>query len=283
MEKTIIIYHDCPDGFSGAWVAQKKFRSKASYIPSHHQEASLDNLKNKEIYFIDFVYEPNVIKKLLKQGNKIIAIDHHQTTKSYIKLAHEHVFDNEHSGAVLAWQYFYPKKAVPRFLRHIEDFDLWKFKIPGTKKTMVYVSSVNRSFSVWNKLVKEFETAVGRKKIWEKGRCYLEFQDKILKELVSERAYPVKFDGHKAMTINAPHIFASEIGAMLYEKYYPVAIIWQQKGDDISVSLRSNGKVDVSQMAKKYGGGGHKAASGFKIKTGLKTSFKTRFPWTTLN
>lgn len=278
MKDIIIIYHgNCSDGFGGAWAAWKKFGKKADYIPAHHQESPLDNLKNKEIYFIDFFYKTAVIKKLLQQGNKITAIDHHITSKKDIELSSEFVFDNNHSGAVLAWRYFHPEKPVPRLLRQIEDFDLWKFKIPNTKSLMAYMVVINFNFLLWNKLVKSFETAVGRRKILEEGNCYLKFQDKLLKELVSERAYPVKFCGRKAMAVNAPHFFASDLGAMLYEKYYPIAIIWHQKGDNIAVSLRSNGKVDVGKIAQKYGGGGHKAAAGFKIKA------DRNFPWTILS
>ena len=42
----------------------------------------------------------------------------------------------------------------------------------------------------------------------------------------------------------------------------------------ITVSLRSDGSVDVSKLAKKYGGGGHKAAAGFSFKVGRKAPWK---------
>jgi nanoRNase/pAp phosphatase (c-di-AMP/oligoRNAs hydrolase) len=37
-------------------------------------------------------------------------------------------------------------------------------------------------------------------------------------------------------------------------------------GDMVSCSLRSNGSFDVSVIAKKYDGGGHKNAAGFQVK-----------------
>lgn len=54
------------------------------------------------------------------------------------------------------------------------------------------------------------------------------------------------------------------------------ALLWSYhaKEDKIGCSLRSDGRVDVSQsiflltvVAKKYGGGGHRAAAGFSIPT----------------
>ena len=45
------------------------------------------------------------------------------------------------------------------------------------------------------------------------------------------------------------------------------ALLLRQDGDTVKGSLRSepSKKVDVSKIAKSFGGGGHKLASGFKI------------------
>ena len=40
--------------------------------------------------------------------------------------------------------------------------------------------------------------------------------------------------------------------------------------NEVRVNLRSNGKVDVNRLAKIFGGGGHKTASGFTIKGDLR-------------
>src|SRR3989344_4677238 len=50
------------------------------------------------------------------------------------------------------------------------------------------------------------------------------------------------------------------------------ALLLRQDGDVVRGSLRSEPqkKVDVSKIAKSFGGGGHKLASGFKIKGKLK-------------
>ncbi|HTL39628.1 MAG TPA: bifunctional oligoribonuclease/PAP phosphatase NrnA [Methylomirabilota bacterium] len=50
------------------------------------------------------------------------------------------------------------------------------------------------------------------------------------------------------------------------------ALLLRQDGEEVKGSLRSepHKKVDVSKIAKSFGGGGHKLASGFKIKGKLK-------------
>ncbi len=48
-----------------------------------------------------------------------------------------------------------------------------------------------------------------------------------------------------------------------------VGVYIRQRGDEFKVSLRSNGALDVSKVAEGFGGGGHKAASGFSMKLPL--------------
>ncbi|MDR0953342.1 MAG: bifunctional oligoribonuclease/PAP phosphatase NrnA [Elusimicrobiota bacterium] len=45
-----------------------------------------------------------------------------------------------------------------------------------------------------------------------------------------------------------------------------VSVLFRQEDARIAVNLRSKGKVDVSAIAAKFGGGGHARAAGFKLK-----------------
>jgi len=276
MKKIVVIYHgNCHDGFSGAWAAWKKFGNKADYYPAHRQKPPPTGLNNKEIYFIDFVYPAEITKRIVENSKKVVILDHHISAKNDIKLAHEYVYDLKRSGAVIAWHYFFPKKTTPRFLKHIEDQDLWNFKLPHTREISIAIQFTNFSFKTWDKLVKDIESSAIRKKYIEKGRSLLHYQSGQIEELADSNSYPVKFVGHQVLAANAPHFFASQLGHLLAKKHPPFAIIWNQMGDTIRVSLRAYGnKVDVSKIAAKYGGGGHKAAAGFAFTTNKRPPWK---------
>jgi len=48
-----------------------------------------------------------------------------------------------------------------------------------------------------------------------------------------------------------------------------VAVFFKEAGETVSVSLRSKGSdYDVAEIAKNFGGGGHRNAAGFKVKNG---------------
>ena len=269
MKQTIIIYHaNCLDGFTAAWVAWKKLKSKAEYIPAKHGTPP-PSLINKDIILVDFSYKEDTIKKLIKNNKSVTILDHHITAKESLqKLSTSQVdnfkfiFNNSHSGAYLSWKHFHPKKKVPRLVLYVEDTDLWKFK-RGSEKVIPFIDAHKQDFKNWNKLEKILENPKTRKDAIVKGTLIQTYAQGIIKNVVSS-AITVKFEGHKILAANCP-VLRSEIGHELVKKKPPLSIVWREKGGQIVVSLRGNGKIDVAKIAEKYGGGGHKNAAGFKV------------------
>jgi phosphoesterase RecJ-like protein len=48
-----------------------------------------------------------------------------------------------------------------------------------------------------------------------------------------------------------------------------IAILLRQEGQDTRVNMRAKGNCDVGEIARKFGGGGHKAAAGFTVEKPL--------------
>ncbi|MDD5435591.1 MAG: DHHA1 domain-containing protein [Nitrospira sp.] len=49
-----------------------------------------------------------------------------------------------------------------------------------------------------------------------------------------------------------------------------VAVLFRESNSDWKISMRSNGKIDVSSIALEFGGGGHSMAAGCLIKGTLE-------------
>ena len=68
------------------------------------------------------------------------------------------------------------------------------------------------------------------------------------------------------LAINASAMFASELANLLAEQSNSFGLVWQLGADgEAKVSLRAAGKVDVAEIATRYGGGGHPNAAGFRL------------------
>lgn len=272
-KKIAVIYHgDCWDGFSGGYAAWKKFGKRAEYFPMKHHEPIPKDLKNKDIYIVDFAFKEPIMKKLVAANKKVVALDHHISAEKATRMAHEYVYALDHSGAVIAWRYFHPHKPIPRLLRHVEDIDIWKFAIPHTKELMAYMGTVDFDLKAWDRLAREWENPKKYREYIKRGADILRYEDRMVRRLL-EGAELAKFEGYKTLVVNSP-VLHSEIGHRLSKKLPPIAIVWSEKDHVIKVSLRSDGKADVSQIAQKYGGGGHKAAAAFTFPVGKKAPWK---------
>lgn len=272
MKKIKILYHaKCSDGFGGAWSAWKKFGSRADYIPVKHNFLPPAGLKDKEIYMIDFTYPRQITEKLMRENTRVTSIDHHISTKPVAEITHDYSYALNRSGSVLAWRYFHPGLKVPMLLRYIEDGDLWKFKIPHTAAIYAVLETIKSDFKSWSKFAEKLENAKDRKKIIEQEEMFLRYEKGLIKKIVS-KATLVKFVGYKIFAVNSSE-FRSQLGHLLVKKLPPIGIVWSEQDGRVNVSLRSNGKADVSKIAAKFGGGGHRAASGFSLPS------ISRIPW----
>ncbi len=263
MKNIVVIHHNDLDGFGAAWAAWKKLGNRARYLAMDYAMSAPKGLKNKEIYFLDFCYPLAVMKKIRKEAKSITIIDHHISNKPVLKIADNFSYNINNSSAVLAWKYFNLRKSIPKLLLYIEDGDIWRFKIPFTKELTAFLGISDLKFSLWNKIAADLENFKKRKLYIEKGQIILRYEEITIKGLV-DYAIKVKFSGYDALAVNSS-ILHSEIGHALIKKNTPISIVWQQQNNKNVFHLRSNGRIDVSKVAEKYGGGGHKAASGFEL------------------
>ncbi|RJQ32768.1 hypothetical protein C4572_00520 [Candidatus Parcubacteria bacterium] len=273
-KKIAVFYHDDEDGFTGAWAVWKKLGDKAAYKAVRSGgEGDFDRIHGKEIYFIDYSPVQKEAEKL-SEANKIILIDHHISSRETALTLPGSLHRLNNSGASLAWEYFHPKKKMPPIIKTVEDYDLWKFKLPFTRELMAGLSLLKKDFKNWEKFSKDMENKTKRKVLIDQGKSIIKYQESVM-EKIMENGEGVLFEGHPAFVVNSSFL-SSEIGNKIYKQTGKIGIIWSYKGKkdkNIYVSLRGGGDMNLNDLAKKFGGGGHKAAAGFSFKAELP------FPW----
>jgi len=274
VKDTVILYHsNCNDGFGGAWAARRHFGNKADYIAVRHHEVPPLGLNDKDVYIIDFSYPEEDTKKLLKIVKSLTQLDHHVTVKDITESIPNHVYALDHSGAVLAWKYFFPEEEIPTYLKYVEDIDLWKFQMPRAEDFLAFSATAPFDFEKLDSTVEDFENEEKRTSFLDRGKNLLEYQNKLIEEML-ENGEEVELDGYNAFLVNSP-VLPSQLGNAMVKKGYAVGITWAYSNDVIKISMRSDkdGDVHVGEIAKKYGGGGHKSAAGFIVRN------ESEFPW----
>lgn len=277
----IVFYHEyCLDGFASAYVAWKKFKNKADYIPLSYtadglnilksKKIKISDLKDREIYFIDFCLNEDEIKKVQKIAKTIMVIDHHIGKKELVQSLEGCVFRDGVSGAYLAHEYFFPNKPIPKLIQYISIGDTYNFSKNETslkrEKTIIsYLATLNFDFKIFTQAEKDFEDKKRFLEI-EKLARVLEINYLKLIEAQLEKAKLIVFEGYKVYAINASSVFKNELGHRLAQKTKLFTLIYSFEKGELKVSLRGEGKVDLSEIAKKYNGGGHFNAASFKTK-----------------
>jgi oligoribonuclease NrnB/cAMP/cGMP phosphodiesterase (DHH superfamily) len=277
-EKSVrVIYHsNCADGFGAAWAAWKSLGEEAEYMAGVYSEPPPD-CTGQVVYLVDFSYKREVLLKMAETAKGIVVIDHHasaiadlagiEAQAEKLKLCDVVTcFDNGHSGAVLAWVFFHPGQPAPRLLEYIEDRDLWRFRLQDSKELSAYIFSHQYEFEEYNRMARVFQEDSLREYAASQGKAILGKQQKDIDELLKMVRYKQTIAGQPVPIANMPYILASEAGAIL-AKNQPFAATYYDTGTHRVFSLRSNGEagVDVSRIAEQFGGGGHKAAAGFRL------------------
>lgn len=184
------------------------------------------------------------------------------------------IFDMDKAGALLAWEWFHPGKPVPSIVQHANDRDLWKFNMPETRAVIAGLSIIKFEFDDWDNAHHILETPNARPEFLQSGRIVLKHID-VECNSIAKKARLIEFEGVRMWATNYTGRYNSDVAQVLREYETEegngdvpgVSLTWfyDQDNDVYRCSLRSrDDRADVSQIAEKFGGGGHRNAAGFE-------------------
>lgn len=260
---TICIYHgNCADGFGAAWAVRMAFGEAVEFHPGVYQNAPPD-VTNKEVLLVDFSYKRQVLLDMAAKAKSILILDHHKTAAADLVDLPSNVisvFDMNRSGARITWDHFFPNDPPPPLLLHIEDRDLWRFALAKTREIQANVFSYPYDFQVWDELMK-----ANVEDLAKEGQAIERKHFKDINELIGVCTRRMIIGGHNIPVANLPYTLTSDAGHAL-AKGEPFAGCYWDTPEGRVFSLRSTDDgLDVSEIAKQYGGGGHRNAAGFRV------------------
>ena len=297
-KSSIVLYHrGCNDGIAAAWAAHNYIGEEADYIPYQYGE-KLPDFTDKWVYAVDMSIPKHILDVVSKTAKGIMIIDHHVTALQELEFEatcnsftsfHSDLNDNpgckvyvfgnvDYSGAVLSWLFFSNSLekykmttamlTMPRVLKHIQDYDLWKFNLPNTREINSWLANGPRTIERFGSMIGEGDSI--KEEVITIGKMFVEYDDGIIKSVC--KAYPqyVTFnDGkqtHHVPCLNTPHHLRDFIGDyMLKTTKAPFIVLYTERDGATIVSMRSNG-YDVAAIAKRFGSGGHHKAAAFRMK-----------------
>ena len=284
--KTLVIYHaHCTDGLGAAWAAWKRFGSDAEYVPMSYNRAPPD-VVGRDVYLLDFSFKRSVVEQLCEFADHVTIVDHHKTAiEEWVDSEGEKigqypmnfhlVYDLRKSGAVLAWDYFMAPFSEPEILRLVQDRDLWQFKHHHTKSLAAYLKQYCKCIADFNGAAAAYANEEARHDILSKGEIIIEAHKQLIDQMITYARLvnlcdneEEGIDGFYNLTLfSAPGALASD-ACDAYLKANPSQLhvaSYYDTADRRVFSLRGNEGVDLTPIAKSFGGGGHARACSFSV------------------
>lgn len=264
-DKVLCFFHaNCVDGAASAAVIRHKYPEAKCY-PMNHGDPLKARVKNKKLFIVDFSFKADILRRFAQEAKSIHWYDHHITAIPIQKDVGWGDIDLNESGATLTWKKEFPDQPLPKILEYVRDKDLYQWKLPDSRELSMFLRGVEDVTNPLSEFWKKMLGGVGPEEWAEmihQGSFGLGYQKTGLKQGLKS-AFEIDFHGHRTLAVNWI-LEASDMGEMIYKELgYEVALMFYYTGSQWNFSLRSD-KVDVSQLALKYGGGGHPGASGFR-------------------
>ena len=273
----ICIHHNDLDGRCAAAIFNRYFRVVAPnermvFIEMDYKD-SLDMERigsGEDVTIVDFSLKPELMAALRAKAGVVTWIDHHATAKEYPyqDLPGMRDFrDRGFSGCELTWIHFHGIRPVPLAVALIGDYDKWALKLPNSRVFYEGMKLLKNGpqEDIWKDLLADFRPDVDA--IIAAGRTATTYRDNYCNGLCNSFGYETSIDGHGAYACNQ-YMFGSGGFGHLFAQY-PLCIAYIHDGTRFTVSLYSE-TIDVGEIAKAHGGGGHKGAAGFVC---------TELPW----
>lgn len=295
--KNVVLYHgNCFDGMASAWAAWRKFGDNAEYRAVTYGLKDINDMMqdcyenaniNDDLYILDFSFPREVLEALHNKVNKLVVLDHHKTAQKDLEGLDYCTFDMNKSGARLSWEYFhYPHHGqegthlgfsnsdyndselglnpyyIPKLVQYIEDRDLWRFELEHSHEINAFIQSYPMTIGDYELTFHQLEMYFDR--CLQQGFGIERYKDTMI-ETQCKAAYIGKVGDYDVPIVNSTILF-SEVGNKLCQMYPDAkfaAYYTVRKDASYQWGLRSIGDFDVSEVAKQYGGGGHKNAAGF--------------------
>lgn len=277
-------YHgNCIDGAAAAAVIKYKYPEAQCYAMEHGDPIPV-SVKGAFVFIVDFSFDLETLTRLKGEATEVFWYDHHKTAVPLQQALGWGVLDLAESGATLTWKQEFPGRSLPRILEYVKDKDIWEWKLPYSREVNVALRERedihNPCGDSWKKFIEGFGEE-NLKGLMKQGGAVLRGQRIRISE-GSRFGFEVDFHGYHTLAVNWSQE-SSEMGEYIYKDLgYDVALMFHYTGQHWNFSLRSE-RVDVSELALQYDGGGHPGAAGFrkdsiewllKLKKGPKGSYE---------
>lgn len=270
-------YHSADlDGHCSGAIVKLKYPECNMIGINYGQELKMETIEEGEaVFMVDFCLQPFDQMEILNQKCHLHWIDHH--AKGSLDEAYKRGFlasggqfiEVGKAGCELTWEYVNPDKPMPHAVFLLGRYDVWDH---GCHPHVLAFQYGMRAFedtspnntALWDNIL--FSDYVGG--VVRKGIILLEYEKQQNAKFCRAYAFETELNGLKAICANKGFTNSSLFYTFYKSEDHKLMITFtrlKRPAGKWTVSLYStHDDVDCGEIAKSFGGGGHKGAAGFQ-------------------
>lgn len=277
MKKNLILYHSRDlDGWMSAAIGMLYKNTNLDYIGWDYGEPIPSIKGYKNVYMFDISFDEENINNILLHNDYLILIDHHKSSR-YLKQGEEiHdnltvIHDSNYAACELVYNYFYPNSTMLEQVYLLGLYDSYRhieLENQELKDKVIYFQYACRSYfsspdDCYDLLTNYNHSDVNN--LTEKGKAIFQYLKKDTEVAYNNKGQTAFYNDYKLFVINRERLNVKNFGINIKRDGYHGIISYFYNKNRWSFSIYGNGDVDVSEIAKQFGGGGHYGAAGFEL------------------
>lgn len=277
----IVIYHSRDlDGYCSGAICKKKYPEAKLIGYDYGQAIPYDELSPGEpIIMVDVSLPMDEMGKLAEYTNwHFTWIDHHASAikdfedyKSKKVTIWPSILEDGISACEGAWKYLFPNEEIPLAVKLLGEYDTWRNQdnVRWENEILPFQYGMRldiKSAEDFPQLLfqKSGNTLLSETKL--RGKTIFEYQ-RSQNEIAMRGSFDFEFEGLRILACNGGGFNSQAFESKWDEEKYDAMMPFKYDGKKWIFSLYTTKDIDLSIIAKKYGGGGHKKACGFTLTT----------------
>jgi oligoribonuclease NrnB/cAMP/cGMP phosphodiesterase (DHH superfamily) len=270
-DSILCFYHEDADGRCGAAIVRRAFGKRVILQPVDYGDPIPWEVVEEvaQVIITDFSFPKESMERMIAT-TPLIWIDHHKTALEDLAdlkdIPGKRALDQ--AACVLTWEFFFPEITLPKAVAYIGDRDIWRHEFPETKafsEGLYFEDSRPSNDRLWEPLLDDDQTFVAS--LIERGEVLYQARIISIEKMITRQGFEIEFEGYRTLALNSRA--SGDLGESIRKKGYEIGYCYTesiQNGELMTfVSLFSD-QVDVSEIARKFGGGGHPGAAGFSFR-----------------
>jgi hypothetical protein len=262
------------DGLAAAWIvrrAYRAFRIEPEVIACHTESRLSIDIAGREVIVLGYIFPKATVFHMRETASDLTLHGQDHLSNNNMTGIPFCTIDRSESLVGKAWATYFTDRELPYMLSLIQDRELGHYRYADTPYLNAYLTSKPPTLATLDEVWEQTHNLIAREILLRKGEVIYNHIEQLVLAAASERKM-IRLASHYVPAVNSP-VYHQEISERIANEGLFTVVYAIGKDAMCKISLRST-FLDVSAIARSFGGGGYAHAAYFT--STLSTLFRER-------